>query len=144
MREGTHVAQLLILHSQVLPRVDDLFTLLLDDGLVLVPDHLLLFFEISDNLRQTLLKNLNFVLVGLDPIGLHGGSLCVLLLSTLVDRNISLDFTIRLPLATDLFLMLFELITLADRLKGEALVFIMNLTLDCLYSYSRNIIMSVT
>ena len=118
MREGTHVAQLLILHSQVLPRVDDLFTLLLDDGLVLVPDHLFLFFEISDNLRQTLLKNLNLVLVGLDPISLHGGSLCVLLLGTLVDRNISLDFTIRLPLATDLFLMLFELVTLADCLES--------------------------
>ena len=105
---------------------------------MLVPDHLLLFSEIGDNLRQTLLKNLNFVLVSLDPIGLHGGSLCVLLLGTLVDRNISLDFTIRLPLATDLFLMLFELVTLTNRLEGEALVFVMNLTLDCLYSYSIN------
>ena len=55
LREGTDVAQLLILNSQILSRIDDLFSLILDDGLVLVADHLLFFFEIGDDLRQTLL-----------------------------------------------------------------------------------------
>ena len=103
---------------------------------MLISDHFLFFLEVGDNLRETLLKDLNLVLIGLYLIHLHSSPLLVLLLRACIDRNISLDLTIGLLLPLDLLLVLLELVPLADGLESQALVFIMDLALDRLDSYN--------
>lgn len=71
LRQGTHLAQVFILDPQILTCVDYFLTLLFDDRLVLISDHFLLFFKVSDDLSQRLLKNLDLVFVGLNLVSLH-------------------------------------------------------------------------
>ena len=97
---------------------------------MLVPHHLLLFLEISDDLRQTLLEDLDLVLVGLDLVGLHGGSLRILLFCAHVNRNISLNLPIVLFLPRDLLLVLLQFVTLCHRLVRQIFILLMNLTLN--------------
>ena len=103
---------------------------------MLVSDHLFFFLKIGDDLRKTLFKDLNLVFIGLDLIPLHSCSLLILFLGAGIDRNISLDFAIGLLLPLDFLLVLFELVPLADGLEGQALVFIVNLTLNRLDCYN--------
>ena len=81
---------------------------------MLVSDHFLFFLEISYDLGQALLEDLDLVLVSLDLVRLHIGALLVLLFSTCIDRNVSFDLAIRLFLATNFFLMLFKFVPLAN------------------------------
>lgn len=131
--ESTHVAQLLVLHSEVFPCVDDLFPLLFNNRLMLVAHHLLFFFEVSNDLRKTFLENLNFVLVGLDLVCLHLSALLILLFCSRVDGDVAFDFPINLLLLLNLLLVLLKLVSLRDGLQCERLVLIVDLTFNRLY-----------
>ena len=97
---------------------------------MLVSDHLLFFLKVGDDLRKTLLKDLNLVFIGLNLIPLHSCSLLVLLLRARIDRNISLNLAIGLPLPFDLLFVLLKLVPLADGLESQALVFIVDLAFN--------------
>lgn len=103
---------------------------------MLVAHHFLLLFKVGNCLCQTLLKDLNLVLASFNFVGLHGGSLGVLLLSALVDRNVSHNLFIRFLLLLDLPLLLFKFVSLRNRLQGQLLVFIVDLSLDRLNGYA--------
>jgi hypothetical protein len=62
--KGSHISELFVLNSEVFTSVDDLFTLLFDDCLVLVPDHFFLPLEIIHDLVQTFGKYLDLAFVG--------------------------------------------------------------------------------
>lgn len=132
--EGTYIAQVFVFDAEVLPSIDDLLTLLLNDRLVLIPDHLLLFLEVSNDLRQRLLEDLNLILVCFDLSTLHLGSLLVLLFGAGINSDVALDFTVCLFLTLDLLLMLLKFVPLRDSLQGERLVFLVNLALNRLNS----------
>lgn len=104
---------------------------------MLIPDHLLLFLEVSNDLRQRLLEDLNLILVCLDLSTLHLGSLLVLLFGAGINSDIALDFTVCLFLTLDLLLMLLKFVPLRDSLQGERLVFLVNLALNRLNSSLR-------
>ena len=136
LRQSSNIAQLLVLDSKVLPGINDLLTLLFDHRLVLVSDHLFLLLKVCDDLRQTLLEDLDLVLVRLYLVSLHRGALLVLLFSACIDSNISFDLPILVFLPLNLLLVLLQLVALTDSLQGQALIFIVNLTLDSLNSYN--------
>ena len=135
--ERPDISQLLILNSEVFAGIYDLFSLVLNDGLVLVPHHLLLFLEVGDGLRQTLLQDLNFVLACLDPVRLQVGSFRVLVLRALVDRDLTLNPPVFVLLFLNLSLLLLKLVTLCDCIQCKFLVLIVNLSLNCLDSYRK-------
>ena len=137
--EGAHVSQFFVLHAQVFPRVYNFLPLVLDDGLVLVPDHLLFFLKVSHDLCQTLLEDLNFVFVGLDFVALHGRPLGVLLLSPQVDGDVPLNLPVVVLLLLDFLLVLLELVPLRDGLECETLVLLVNLPLDSLNSCTKRL-----
>jgi len=83
---------------------------------VLVADHFLFFLEVSDNLGEGLLQNLNLVLVRLDLRRLHLRPLLVLLLSPRVYRDVSFDFLVSFFLRLDLLFMFLQFVALRDRL----------------------------
>ena len=65
---------------------------------MLVSHHFFLLFEVSDNLCQAFLKDLDLILVRLNFVDLHLSSLLVLLLSARIDRNVTLDLPVGLLL----------------------------------------------
>ena len=73
LRKCPDIPQLLVLHPQVLSCIQDVFSLLLDNGLVLVPDQFLLLLEVGHDLGQTFFEDLDLVLVLVDGLGLIGG-----------------------------------------------------------------------
>ena len=130
LRERSNISELFVFDPQIFTSVDYFFALLLNDGLVLVADHFFLFLEICHDLGETLLQNLNFVLVCLNFVSLKCGALLILLFCTLVDGNISLDLSILLFLHFNFAFVFLKLISLRDCLKSQRLVFLVNLTLN--------------
>lgn len=116
LRQGSHISQLLVFNAQVFAGVDYTFSLLFNDRLVLVADHFLFFLKVSDYLSQTLLQNLDLVLVCFDLIALKICPLLVLLLCSLIDRNVPLDFSILLFLLLNFALVFFQFVPLGDSL----------------------------
>jgi hypothetical protein len=137
--KGAYISKFFVFHAKILPRIDNLFPLVLNYRLVLISNHLLFFFKVRNDLSETLFENLNFVLIGFDFVGLHGLTLGVLLFSTLVDCYISLDLPIFLFLQLNYLLSLFKLVSLRDRLQRETLIFLMNLSLDSLNGYKSDV-----
>ena len=125
--KGPHIPQFFVFNSQVLSGVDNGLTLLLNNALVLVPDHFFLLLEVTDDLSQAFFQNLDFVLVGLDFLSLLVSSLLVLLLSSCIDGDIALDLFISLLMRLDLFLLLVQFVTLRDCLQCQVLVFLVDL-----------------
>jgi len=88
----------------------------LDDGLVLVSDHLFFFFEITDNLLKTLLKNLNLFFVLLRPPQLEVLSPHVFLLGSVVDIDIPFKILVHFLQIGDFSFIVVDRIPLSDRL----------------------------
>ena len=114
--KSTHISQLFVLNAKVFTSINDLLTLLLDNGLVLVPDHFFLFLEVTHDLSQRFLQNLNLVLVRLDLVCLIASALLVLLLSPSIDSDVTFDFAVCFLLLLDFFLVFLELVALRDSL----------------------------
>ena len=102
---------------------------------MLISNHLLFLLEVRDNLSQGFFQYLDLVLVRFDLILLHIGPLLILLLSTRIDSYVSLDLSVNIFLLLYLFLVFLEFVSLRDCLQSETLIFLMDLTLDCLNSY---------
>ena len=104
---------------------------------MLVAYHFFLFLEITDDLGQGFLQNLNLVLVGLDLSGLLLCSHLILLFGTLVDGDVTLYFLVSFLVRFNLLLLLIQFVPLRDRLQSQILVLFMDLTLNCQDSYIR-------
>ena len=114
LRKCANVSQLFVLNAKILSGVDDLFSLLLNDGLVLIAHHFFLLLKVGDDLSKRLFQDLDLVFVRLNLTGLHLGALLVLLFSACIDSNVSLDLLVNLLLSLNLLLVLFQFVTLRD------------------------------
>ena len=126
LRNGAHISKFRVLNPQVFSRINDFVPLLLDDSFVLIAHQLFFFFEVAHDLLETAFENLDFFLIILDLAGLKVGSLRILLLSSLIYRDVSLNFSIQFFLRLNFSLVLFELVPLRDRLQRQRLIFFMN------------------
>ena len=132
-----HIPQLLVLDPQVLPCVDDVLSLLLDDRLMLIPDQLLLLLEVRDDLGQTLLQDLYLLLVGIDLPCLHLSPLCILLLGALLDGEVSLEVLVDVLLLVDCSLVIVDLVTLRNGLLRPLLILKVDVLLNDLDVYRQ-------
>ena len=137
LRQCSHVPQLLVLDPPVFPCIDDVLPLLLDDCFMLIPDQFLLFLEVRDDLRQTLLQDLNLLLVGTDFLPLRLCSFCVLLLSALLYGNVSLEVLVDLPLLANRSLVVVDFVTLRDGLLRPLLILKVDVLLNDLDVYRQ-------
>lgn len=97
---------------------------------MLVSHHLFFFFKITNDLLETLLKQLNLLLITGYLLGLHYRSLRVLLLSSCVDVDLSLKPHIRILDSCDQLLLFVDFLPLQDRLNSKFLIFQVDLTLN--------------
>ena len=97
---------------------------------MLVPHHLLFFFKITNDLLETLLEPLNFLLITGYLLRLNYCSLRVLLLSSCVDVDLSLKSHIRILDSCDQLLLFVDFLPLQDRLNRKFLIFQVDLTFN--------------
>ena len=126
LRNGAHISKFRVLNPQVFSRINDFVPLLLDDSFVLISHQLFFFFEVAHDLLETAFENLDFFLIILDLAGLKVGPLRILLLRSLIYRDVSLNFSIQFFLRLNFSLVLFELVSLRDRFQRQRLIFFMN------------------
>ena len=83
---------------------------------MLVPNHFLLLFKITNDLLKTLLKQLYFLLIACYLLRLHHCPLSVLLLSTSIDIYLSLEPHVHLLHSCDELFLFVDLLPLQDGL----------------------------
>lgn len=117
--------------------VEDLLSLLFDDGFVLVADHLFFLLEIGHYLLEGLLQDSNLVFVLVDLLVLKFLAFDVFLLGALVDVDVSFEALVGLAQLPDLFFVVFDAVSLADSLLVELLVVQVDPLLDFLDVFLR-------
>jgi hypothetical protein len=104
---------------------------------MLVPHHLLFFFKITNDLLETLLEQLNLLLITRYLLRLNYCSLRVLLLSSCVDVDLSLKSHIRILDSCDQLLLFVDFLPLQDRLNRKFLIFQVDLTFNLVNKFIR-------
>lgn len=132
MTESSDVAELTVLDTEVLLGIGDVFSLLLDNRIVLIADELLFFLKVRHDLLETAFKDLNLSLIDLNFLSLAFSSGLVLVLGSGVERDVSLEVLVKCFLTSDLSLEIIDSVALRDGLLGQLLVFQVNALLDLL------------
>jgi len=132
LTESSDVAELTVLDTEVLLGVGDVFSLLLDNRIVLIADELLFFLKVRHDLLETAFKDLNLSLIDLNFLSLAFSSGLVLVLGSGVERDVSLEVLVKCFLTSDLSLEIIDSVALRDGLLGQLLVFQVNALLDLL------------
>jgi len=132
LTESSDVAELTVLDTEVLLGIGDVFSLLLDNRIVLIADELLFFLKVRHDLLETAFKDLNLSLIDLNFLSLAFSSGLVLVLGSGVERDVSLEVLVKCFLTSDLSLEIIDSVALRDGLLGQLLVFQVNTLLDLL------------
>jgi len=132
LTESSDVAELTVLDTEVLLGIGDVFSLLLDNRIVLIADELLFFLKVRHDLLETAFKDLNLSLIDLNFLSLAFSSGLVLVLGSGVERDVSLEVLVKCFLTSDLSLEIIDSVALRDGLLGQLLVFQVNALLDLL------------
>jgi len=118
LTESSDVAELTVLDTEVLLGIGDVFSLLLDNRIVLVANELLLLLKVRHDLLETAFKDLNLSLIDLNFLSLAFSSGLVLVLGSGVERDVSLEVLVKCFLTSDLSLEIIDSVALRDGLLG--------------------------
>lgn len=114
--------------------INNVFSLVFDDLIMLVFHKLLFFFKVLDNLLEGFLKNGNLSLVNLNFFGLAIRSVLILILGSLIEGHISFQIFVGIIQIADLTLVIIDSVSLRNGFFVQLLVFKVDGFLNCLDS----------
>lgn len=112
LTQSSDISKFSVLNTKILLMIYDVFSLFLDDLIMLVLYKIFFLFEVLDNLLKRFFQDGNFTLVNLNLFTLAILSVLILILSTLVKSDITLQIFVSVCQSSNLTLVVIDSVPL--------------------------------